>query len=232
MSTTTKREKWTEVEVPAVGDLRRYRVHLLGTTPYGQGQAMVSAKREGQSDNDHDEECWVERAHYDEEGYVCLPGQALHGALINAAKSRAEKLKGNKTFADAFMSTVMIETGLSRLLVPSGEKRGERVPLHHPNRKGLEGAPLKGVRRFVPSDGVRSIAQKNAGKRVWRRFPEIPAGWVATLNLAILDNTITEPVLGRHLAHAGLVIGLGVWRPERTGQHGRFVVAKLERAES
>jgi hypothetical protein len=76
--------------------------------------------------------------------------------------------------------------------------------------------------RFVPSNG-----KAGDGSRVDKCFPLIQPGWVATFDFHIYDDRITEEVFTRFLRDAGLLIGLGRFRPQSGGFYGRFVVDKV-----
>lgn len=86
------------------------------------------------------------------------------------------------------------------------------------NKQDVDGEWL-----FVPADGKRG-----SGKRVEKRFPVIPAGWIATFTVYVLDDIITKDVLVEHVGAAGKFIGIGRFRPRNNGFYGRFAVEKVE----
>ena len=75
---------------------------------------------------------------------------------------------------------------------------------------------------FVPSDGMRG-----GGKRVSKCFPLIPR-WNGTVKFVIFDNKITKEVFSRVLHEAGMLIGIGRFRPCNCGYYGRFSVEDIK----
>ena len=63
--------------------------------------------------------------------------------------------------------------------------------------------------------------------RVTRRFPGWNE-WTATFEVVLVDDTITVEDVTAALRWAGLVSGIGRFRPARGGHNGRFVVEKAE----
>ena len=64
---------------------------------------------------------------------------------------------------------------------------------------------------------------RKSGGRVWRRFP-IVHKWSGIATILLTNDTITEAVLRRHLDACGSINGMGRWRPQTSGQFGRFKV--------
>jgi len=192
--------------------VRRVRVNLLGVAPYSQSQAFRSEKRNREGADEYDERCWKERAHFDEDGFVCVPGTSIYLALLQAAQFRGDKIagRGNKTYADRFAFGVQIEEPLLRL-----------APEIHQD-------DLQGERRFVPADGNPAYKARGASKRVWRRFPFVPPGWRLTVPVVILDELVTDDVFEKHLVDAGKFIGIGRFRPASRGWYGRFAVESFD----
>jgi hypothetical protein len=94
------------------------------------------------------------------------------------------------------------------------------VPLA--NGKWIKKSDVESVQINANSDGVRG-----SGKRVQRRFPSIPK-WHGIASFTILDDVITEPVFEQHVKAAGVVVGIGRFRPEKSGTNGRFRAVKFE----
>lgn len=130
---------------------------------------------------------------------ILLPSQGFVLMLRKACAMRGEKIagRGQKTYKDSFMAGLMCDqdadTGIS-----ANSEEIEMLKLH------------------VPSDG-----KTGGGKRVMRRFPVIQT-WSCEAAYTILDPTIIESVFRDHLQTAGLLVGLGRFRPERGGYYGRF----------
>lgn len=62
------------------------------------------------------------------------------------------------------------------------------------------------------------------GAMVVIRRPALKAGWRLPFNLLIADDRISSASIREALDHAGLLVGLGGWRP----QYGRFKVIEWE----
>jgi hypothetical protein len=77
------------------------------------------------------------------------------------------------------------------------------------------------------ADGIRG-----SGKRVLRRFPQIPIGWSSSFDVIILDPIITEQTFREMVELAGMFIGIGQFRPQNGGTNGRFKIAKLVWADN
>ena len=88
---------------------------------------------------------------------------------------------------------------------------------------GIRGEDVTGERLHVPSTGRRG-----GTTRVWKQFPHIPAGWVATVTFYVLDPLVTEQVFEEHMKECGNFIGIGRFRPRNNGYYGRFVVKSIK----
>jgi hypothetical protein len=86
----------------------------------------------------------------------------------------------------------------------------------------LKKQDLKHAEVFVPSDG-----KPGGGKRVTKYFPTIHE-WEGTLTFHILDETIGPEVFEEVIRTAGLLIGIGVWRPRNRGMYGRFDLVNMK----
>ncbi len=51
--------------------------------------------------------------------------------------------------------------------------------------------------------------------------------WSATITMDALDDLVTVDDLRRWLATGGRLIGIGDWRPDKSGIHGRFVLESI-----
>lgn len=61
---------------------------------------------------------------------------------------------------------------------------------------------------------------------VWR--PAMREGWTLPISLTITDHRLTADQVRLSLEEAGLMVGLGSWRPE----YGRFVVSSFEASDA
>ena len=182
-------------------------VTIEGTTPYQQGKHY--SEEEFPMDANETKEryelrTWKNRAHFDAKGIIFIPGAALKIALESTARYLGLTIKGQgkKTWTKKFESGIMIMDNASL---------------------GVSIEDVHGAWVFGPSNG-----QRGGGTRVNRCFPTIQPGWTATFKIYVLDNIITEDILLRHLEACGKFIGLGVYRPENRGFHGRFIVKSLD----
>ena len=91
---------------------------------------------------------------------------------------------------------------------------------------GVVAKDVPGEELFVPSDGKRG-----GSRRVTRVFPLITR-WEGTAIIHVIDETITEDVLVRHLTEAGNLIGMGRFRPRNNGYYGRFSLVSMEAIDS
>lgn len=185
---------------------------LQGVSELGFGRVFQTDKPpKGQmSDDDYDAKYWRERAHYDDEDRLHLPPLAVQKAVIAAAKRSGERIGGG---ARGQGWTGKFESGLST---------GGAMCLYA-DGKQLTVDDLKMKKLFVPADG-----KAGSGSRVHRRFPYLPMGWLAQGEIDILDPIIPPEKLEQFLGDAGLYVGIGLWRPEKRGLWGRFVVAEFE----
>ena len=74
---------------------------------------------------------------------------------------------------------------------------------------------------FVPAD-----CKRGSGRRVTRVFPLI-SSWKGSTVVHVIDETITEEVLRKHLTEAGNLIGMGRFRPRNNGYYGRFKLVDM-----
>lgn len=84
--------------------------------------------------------------------------------------------------------------------------------------KKLHKDTVKGIP--LPCD-AKGMKGKKRTTMVIRTFPII-SEWMTEATFSVIDDKITEPVFLRILRTAGLMVGVGRWRPENGGQGGRF----------
>jgi hypothetical protein len=84
---------------------------------------------------------------------------------------------------------------------------------------------LSGQEVHVPADGM-----PGGTKRVMKKFP-IVHNWKGEFTVMIGDDTITSEVFEQVIHNAGLLIGLGTFRPRNRGDHGRFKVVDMQWSE-
>ena len=88
----------------------------------------------------------------------------------------------------------------------------------------------RGRRRAVWARRLRRAAHLHGripprtGPMVKLYRPKLDAGWTLTFRLLIADTTIHPDTLKQIISFAGLLAGIGAWRPE----YGRFMLERFE----
>jgi hypothetical protein len=185
------------------------KVHIEGIpgSPYSQSALHEDPKLERESHDDYDARTWRSKCTTNESGQVCVPAMALKQAVDLAAQKLGEKIAGRRgaTYKTFFTSGVIC----------NGD-----VPIA--NGKALTPKDAVMVMINANSDGVRG-----SGKRVKRRFPVFDK-WHGVAEFTIVDDIITPEVFEHHLKSAGMICGIGRYRPANGGSNGRFRVTKVE----
>jgi hypothetical protein len=169
-------------------------------SPYSQSRRHDTPKIDDrESPDDYDKRTWREHLHADAKGEVYIPGTAIKQCLDNSAAYLKIKIPGqrNATYTKKFISGIMVVGNL----------------------------PLGIAKDTVPSETLylNADGKKGGGVRVQRMFPKIEQ-WEGKLEVLVLDDVITETIFIRVLEEAGKFIGLGRFRPEKSGFYGRFMV--------
>lgn len=188
-----------------------YTVKLQSTTPllYGKMYAGEVPKTDRESHADYEERTWMNRAHADANGNAVIQPLAIKNCLRDAAKYLSEKIPGKKmqTFTKHFKSGVMV---IDQMSLKSHEGKTIKV------------SDIPALWLNVPSDGMTG-----GTKRVPKAFPQV-SDWTGTIQVHVLDETITKDVLLRHLTQAGNFVGLGAMRVGNGGISGRFKVLEIK----
>jgi hypothetical protein len=179
---------------------------LKSASSYQMSAPVLEAKKPKETSDAYEVRTWIERGHWNKDGFAFIPPMAFKIALSSAAKFLGLQIpgKGKSTYTKHFESGILIT---------------EPIITGH-TRDTIEKLTL-----FVPSDGI-----KGSGKRVWKHFPVVPE-WSGKLNIFVLDATITQAVLAEHIDTCGKFIGVGAFRPQSGGYFGRFALEKLEWSE-
>ncbi len=190
--------------------MQSYEVTLKSRSPYSQGRHFDHAEApplEKESADAYERRCWRHRIHKDESGEVFIPPMAMKNCLAEAAKFLSLQIpgKGKATYTKHFEAGIMVID---------------------PIKLGVQADALQGESLFVPADGKRG-----SGRRVTRIFPLIPS-WQGSTVIHVIDETITEDVLRKHLIEAGNLIGMGRFRPRNNGYYGRFTLVDLKAVEA
>lgn len=189
--------------------MRRCKVHLenLPGSPYSQSAKHDSPMLDRESHEDYDIRTWREKCTVNKDGQVCIPAMALKQTIDSSAYKLGMKVPGRRgaTFRNFFTSGVICEAD---------------VPIA--NGKAITKKEAEMVSINAHADGKRG-----SGKRVRRRFPSFP-NWHGVAQFTILDDVITREIFEQHMKAAGIVVGIGRFRPENGGTNGRFRATKFE----
>lgn len=178
---------------------------LVGTTPYSQSRFHQVPKLKGELAKDYEERTWRERMHVNEDGRIFIPPMAFANCIKQAAKYMNIQIPGkNKaTYTKNFEAGVMVVDDLVL---------------------DLKKDDVKGEWLLVPSDGKRNTS----GPKVLKCFGIIPKGWKGDVTFYIFDDIINEDIFTQVLMTAGLLIGIGRFRPRNCGYYGRFNVEAVK----
>lgn len=188
-------------------DFVRARVTIAGTAPLSQSHQHDVPKLEGEGPDAYDQRTWRSKLNTETvngKPSVIIPAFGMQCAIADAAKYSKRQIpgQGKATWTQKFKSGISVVGPLAL---------------------GIDPDDVSPIAVNVNADGVRG-----SGKRVLRRFPQIPPGWKTTFDVLILDPIITQDVFTEMLELAGLFMGVGQFRPERGGTNGRFIVEKIE----
>jgi hypothetical protein len=190
--------------------MKTYKVELEGTTSMLFGKQYRVAELERESKADYEERTWRERLHTNSDGIACISPLAIKNCIRDAAKYLSEPIKGKgkATYTKHFKAGVMVY---------------DQAPISSSPHTLVRTADVEPLWLNVPSDGMTG-----GTKRVPKAFPEVKAGWKATVNVSVLDEIITSDVLHRHITQAGNFIGLGAMRVGNGGISGRFKINSMQ----
>lgn len=135
----------------------------------------------------------------DDDDFICLPGEYLRGAIIEAAKFKQDPRSPRKSAKDLFKAAIIPHTILAQVMV-----KGEPVTAweyEHSCRVKIQMAAVTRVR------------------------PAFKAGWQATFDLQVsLPQYISPALLHDVMIDAGRLVGVADFRPT----YGRFVVSRFD----
>lgn len=184
--------------------MRSVVVQIEGTARYSSSRAHITDKLDKEGPDDFEKRTWREKSHYDASGNIFIPPMAFKQALDKAASRLGIKIPGkrNATFTKHFLAGVLC----------------------------IDPAPLNATKEQVQGEWVYCNADgvRGSGKRVWRCFPYVEAGWQAAVEFKVLDDTITPEIFQEHMHEAGNLVGVGRFRPEKGGYYGRFKALEFD----
>jgi hypothetical protein len=188
----------TRIERP-----RRVIAVVESSAPYSASRPHGEPKNADETPEEYDARTWRHKLTLDHSSKrVVIPGMGFKLGLDFAAGVKNQKVtgRGSATFKKLFVTGVIVESDAPLGIDPNDDET------------------VKCDRLFVNLDGVRG-----SGKRGFRYFPRINS-WKTEVSFAILNPDISTQVFLEHLSFAGLVAGVGRFRPEKGGSNGRFVV--------
>lgn len=186
--------------------MKKAIVTIEGTSTLSQSRHYSKTEvpeKNKESADEYERRTWRHRMHKSKTGHVEIPPMSFPRCLLASASRMSIKVKGKgqQTYTKSFEAGVMV---LEPLVLDT--KWDDVQPEEF----------------FVPADGKRG-----GSKRVTKLFGAIER-WGGTITFIILDDTITEEVFRQVLDNAGMLVGLGRFRPERGGYYGRFRVVDFK----
>lgn len=189
--------------------MRHVRVHLenIPGSPYSQSAEHEVPFLDRESHEDRDIRTWRQKCTVNKDGQVCVPAMALKQSIDTSAFKLGEKIPGRRgaTFKSFFASGFFCD--------------GD-VPISN-------GKPLTPNDASCVKISAHSTGKRGSGSRVPRRFPQFDR-WHGVAEFTIVDDVITEAVFEAHVRAAGIIVGIGRFRPENGGTNGRFKPVKFE----
>lgn len=179
---------------------------LKSVTPYSQSKnidPLEVPKKPKETHDAYEGRTWRHRIHVGASGNVVIPRTAFPNCVKAAARRLQIQVpgKGKTQYTKYFEAGIDVMDDLE-LPLKADDVRGERL--------------------FVPANG-----KPGAGGRVYRTFPKVDR-WEGVVTFIILDDIITEDVFTQVLRSAGMLVGIGRFRPENRGFYGRFAVERVE----
>ena len=186
---------------------------MIGTGAYSPSKALVSSN-ERQSGEDYtamERRVWKERIHTNSKGEVVLPIFGIKAMLDSTASYLGMKVQGGgkRTYTKIFAAGIVLLGEGPKLLV-------DGKPL---NIKDITEDKF-GEWVFCSSDGKKN----SVGGKVNRLFALFNNWSTDEFELETIDTRISTEVLEQHLVAAGKFNGIGRFRPQNGGCHGRFNV--------
>lgn len=178
--------------------MKIFEATLRSLTPYGPGRHHATPKLPKELDPAYEERTVLNKLHVGV-NEIYIPPIAFKLCLESTAGYAAERIpgKGQTTYTKYY-------------------RRG--VICTEPVMLGIKPEEVRIERLFLPSQ-----PGKPKSPRVWKLFPVIDQ-WQGVLQIIAVDDIFTGDVIQRHLSMAGLITGIGTWRPENSGMHGKFEV--------
>ena len=182
--------------------MRTVTVELESISAYSQSKMLQLKRNKDETWDDFERRTWRDKAHYTEAGNVFIPQFAFKQAMDSASKYLGKiSGKGNSTWTKHFVGGIVIK---------------ESIIL-----------PLKRDDLTEVWINANANGKRGPGTRVPRCFPIIPK-WSGNLSCVVLAEEITQEAFGQAMELAGMLIGVGRFRPENGGDNGRFRVKEIK----
>lgn len=183
---------------------RVVKIEIEGISPYSasrmHGEPFLN---DSETKAEYNERTWAEHAHVNTKGDVFIPRKAWLESFIDAAKRRGTKVpgRGMKTFGGLMEGGMIVMNDLL-----TGSKKKDLKPATFP---------------------CHSNGNRRDTKRVPRKFPMLDE-WAGTLTVVLTDPQITKEEFENCVRDAGIMVGVGRYRPANRGDNGRFQVKKFQ----
>ena len=186
--------------------IRICEAQLESITPYIQSGFHETEKLPKEKPDEYEIRTWRNKATTDKNGVVCIPSMALKMCVDESIKRLQLQIpgKGKTQYTKYFLAGQLCDADVSL---------------------GIHKDAAIQHKVWANADGVRG-----SGKRVKRFFPMIES-WNGAASFQLLDDNIPNDIFERALREAGLLVGIGSFRPERGGLHGRFTVKRISWSE-
>lgn len=183
--------------------MKRAICTLVSASPYSQSKHHMTEKLNKENNDDYEKRTWRERCNTTDDDNIFIPPMAFSNCIKEAAKHLAISIpgEGKAKYTKHFEAGILVTDGVV-LPVKKQDVKGEWV--------------------FVPSDGRRG-----GTTRVSKCFPLITE-WKGKVEFMILDDKITKEIFEKVLREAGMLIGIGRFRPRNWGYYGRFIVEAIQ----
>lgn len=189
--------------------MRRCKVTIenFPGSPYSQSAKHATPMLDRETHDDFDERTWRDKCTTNAQGQVCIPAMAAKQMVDTVAFKLGMKVPNRRgsTYKSFFASGFFVNAD---------------APIANGKALTKDDAEMKSINAHA--NGVRG-----SGSRVLRRFPEFPK-YHATIEFTIIDDIITQEVFETHVKAAGMIVGIGRFRPENGGTNGRFRVTNVE----
>lgn len=170
-------------------------------TPLTFNQKLATDKKgSNESWDEFENRTWRERCSINRDGNAYLDGIRFKKCIATGAQwlNLSIEGEGKAKYQKHFKGGVVVKNSIDL---------------------GVKLSELEHIKIWTSPKGQQS------SKR-WVIFPEFQE-WKGELQIDVLDEKITEQIFKKVFDYAGLMIGVGAWRPENGGENGRFVCTDI-----